>query len=85
MPYDSLVMAAAASELTQSLVGGRVVKIYQPDHFTVTLRFHTAEANLQLLLSPIHDGRAQLTQQAGKPGQPALFCMSCVNIWRAAA
>jgi len=77
MPYDSFVMAASAFELAQSLTGGRVTKIYQPDHFTITLRFHTAEANLQLLLSahPM-TGRAQLTETSREnPENPPLFCM----------
>ncbi len=77
MPYDSLVMAAATTELARSLVSGRVVKIYQPDHFTVTLRFHTVEANLQLLLCahPM-TGRAQLTATSREnPENPPLFCM----------
>ena len=42
MPYDSLVMAASSSEFQHKLLGSRVMKIYQPDKFSITMRFHTA-------------------------------------------
>ncbi|MEG1998046.1 MAG: NFACT family protein, partial [Clostridiales bacterium] len=76
MPYDSLVMAAAATEIN-ALTGARVMKVYQPDRFGITLKLHALEGNCQLLLSahPV-TGRAHLTTQAREnPGNPPLFCM----------
>lgn len=77
MPYDSLVMAASSSEFQHKLLGSRVMKIYQPDKFSITMRFHTAEGNLQAYLSahPV-TGRAHFTNVSREnPGNPPLFCM----------
>lgn len=77
MPYDSLVMAASSSEFQNKLLGSRVMKIYQPDKFSITMRFHTVQGNLQVFLSahPV-TGRAHFTNISREnPDNPPLFCM----------
>ncbi|MDD2568900.1 MAG: NFACT RNA binding domain-containing protein [Clostridia bacterium] len=77
MPFDSLTLAAAEYELKTKILGSRVIKIHQPDKFSIILRLHNNGQNYRLLLSahPVL-GRIHLTENAAdNPTTPPLFCM----------
>ncbi len=77
MAYDTFVTAAVADEIKNCLVSGKVIKIHQPDRFSILIKFHTFAGNPKLLLSahPV-DARVHLTQNAKEnPLKPPLFCM----------
>jgi len=77
MPYDGFVMAAAAAELRQKIVGGKLIKIHQPEAHLVLLKLRQERENFQLLLSahPV-TGRVQLSGESREnPVQAPLFCM----------
>ncbi|MDD6160085.1 MAG: NFACT RNA binding domain-containing protein [Oscillospiraceae bacterium] len=62
MPLDAITMTAVARELRQSLLGGKIDKIYQPTRDEVVLHMRTGSGNKKLLLSanPAHP-TAQIT------------------------
>lgn len=77
MAFDSLVTHKITSELNKELTGARVMKVFQPDKFTILLKLHHPSGKKQLLLS-IHPQscRIHLTQQIYEnPSQPPMFCM----------
>ena len=77
MPFDGFVMAAVAAELREKILGGRIIKIYQPEANLILLRLRQERENYQLLISahPV-TGRVQLTGETrDNPGQAPLFCM----------
>lgn len=77
MTPDALCLAAMAQELRQTVVGGRVDKISQPNRFDVVLAIHGQRENFRLLLSAQPgSGRAALTGvRRDNPAQPPVFCM----------
>lgn len=77
MPFDGFVMAAVAAELREKILGGRIIKIYQPETNLILLRLRQERENYQLLVSahPV-TGRVQLTSEGrDNPVQAPLFCM----------
>lgn len=77
MAYDGITLHAITHELSNTLVGGRVDKIYQPLAKEIVLRLRTRGANHQLLLSadPTHP-RVHLTDtKFVNPDTPTMFCM----------
>lgn len=77
MAFDSFLMGASIREMQSALVHAKIVKIHQPDRYSVLLRYHGGTGNGRLLLCahPLH-GRVQLTSEnLENPSQPPLFCM----------
>ena len=77
MPFDSLTTTAASQETANLLLGAKVIKIHQPDRFSILLRLHHPGGNAKLLISahPVF-GRFHLTEtQPENPATPPMFCM----------
>lgn len=77
MSFDGLFTKAMADELSHSLKGGRINKIYQPYKNEIILTIRANGVNHKLLLSahPSY-ARAQLTKEShDNPSEPPMFCM----------
>ena len=77
MAFDSLCMQSAVRELSQNIIGAKVMKVQQPDKYTIILRIYGGGKNMKLLLSahPVF-GRIQLTEENFEnPTAPPMFCM----------
>lgn len=77
MPFDGLMLYHAARELHQTLSGGRVDKIVQPERDEVIITVRAGGANHQLLLSASAGcARAHLTRiKKNNPLEPPMLCM----------
>jgi len=77
MIYDSLIMAAVAAELTQTVVGGKVQRVTQPTPLDIVLQLYAGSHKYDLLLScAAESARAHLTWiKRENPPQPYAFCM----------
>ena len=76
MAFDGLFTRSMNKEL-QSLVTGRINKIYQPNALEVVLQIRAGGENFKLLFS-IHPSysRVHITEQAiENPADPPMFCM----------
>ncbi|HLN63831.1 MAG TPA: adenosylhomocysteinase, partial [Symbiobacteriaceae bacterium] len=63
MAFDSAVMAAVVDELSRTLTGGRISKIYQPEPDEIALQLYAGGANHRLLISAnARFARLQLTK-----------------------
>lgn len=76
MAYDGLVTRAVAREL-QSLVLGKIEKVYQPDREVLVIHIHTRAGNVKLLASASGSSpRVHLTESSPvNPPEPFPFCM----------
>lgn len=77
MPYDGMTMAAVAAEL-QKLVGTKILRIYQPEQYTILVHLrHQQGERYRLLISAEATGaRVHLTDYSyANPAQPPMFCM----------
>lgn len=77
MPFDAILMSALRKELSQTLTGGKVDRLYQPGREEILLHMRAGRENVKLLMnaSPAHP-RAQLTAVTlENPEQPPMFCM----------
>ena len=77
MAFDSLCMQSAVNELSKKIIGAKVMKVQQPDKYTIILRIYGNGQNMKLLLSahPVF-GRIQLTAETfDNPTTPPMFCM----------
>jgi predicted ribosome quality control (RQC) complex YloA/Tae2 family protein len=77
MNFDSLTLAAVAGELQQTVLGGKVERIAQPEALTVVLTIYHAPQRFNLLISCEPSAtRLLLTGEARKnPPSPPAFCM----------
>lgn len=77
MPFDGITTFAAQRELTRTLVGGRIDKIYQPEADEAVLNVRSQGKMLRLLLTvSASHARLHLTEQKPEtPLQPPMFCM----------
>lgn len=78
MPFDGIVTHAVTKELQETLVGGRINKIYQPTDTELILTIRHQQTNYRLLIS-IHPSyaRVHLTEeQLRNPETPPTFCMT---------
>lgn len=76
MAFDGLFTRSISKEL-QTLISGRITKIYQPNALEVVLQIRAAGANKKLLFS-IHPSysRVHMTEQTiENPADPPMFCM----------
>ncbi|MDP4172249.1 MAG: NFACT family protein, partial [Bacillota bacterium] len=77
MSFDGLFTKAMVDELSRSLLGGRINKIYQPYKNEVILTIRANGINQKLLFSahPSY-ARVQLTKDShDNPSEPPMFCM----------
>lgn len=77
MPFDGIVTRAVTEQLQETLIGGRINKIYQPTETELLLTVRNQRKNFTLLLS-VHPtySRFHLTEQEFiNPEQPPMFCM----------
>jgi len=77
IPFDSLVLAAVASEV-RGWVGARVQKIWQPDPESVVFELHLGGKTTWLLLAWDSEfARAYLSpRKLPSMGEPSTFCMT---------
>jgi hypothetical protein len=77
MNFDSLLLAAVAGELRQTVLGGKVERVTQPEPLTVVLTiFHAGEKRHLLVSCEPNSPRIYLTHLARKnPPAPPNFCM----------
>ena len=77
MPMDGFTLSFMTRELRDTLLGGRVDKINQPERDALVLLIRSAGGNHKLLLSAnANQARAQLTSQSYEnPAEPPMFCM----------
>lgn len=77
MSFDGFVTRAVVGELRKSLLGGRILKVYQPFESDVLLIIRSHGKNYQLYISTSANfSRIHLTEQRyPNPKQPPMFCM----------
>ncbi len=77
MPMDGFTLSFMQRELRDTLLGGRVDKVNQPEKDALVLAIRSGGSNHKLLLSAnANQARAQLTVQTYEnPIEPPMFCM----------
>lgn len=77
MPFDGIVTKNIAKELNDTLVGGRIEKIFQPESDEIIINTRCAGKNLKLLLSASASyPRIHFTESSREnPAVPPVFCM----------
>ncbi|MDR1570993.1 MAG: NFACT family protein [Clostridiales Family XIII bacterium] len=77
MPFDGIVLAAVAAQLSAAVAGGRIEKIYQPERDEIVLHIGARGGKHRLLVSSNGSNpRICLTEDAGPyPQNPYGFCM----------
>ncbi|MBQ6401333.1 MAG: NFACT family protein [Firmicutes bacterium] len=77
MSYDGVVTMAAARELRQELLMGKIEKIYQPQPEQILLSIHTKRGRRLLLLSAAgnHSAAYLVEKMTENPLTPPVFCM----------
>lgn len=77
MPLDGLTLHILVNELEPMLKNGRVLKIYQPDDYTITLQLRLPGKTETLLLSvdPQYPRIHTIQDQPENPLNPPAFCM----------
>ena len=77
MPMDGFTLSFMQRELHETLVGGRVDKVNQPERDALVISIRSGGGNHKLLLSAnANQARAQLTGQTYEnPAEPPMFCM----------
>ncbi len=77
MAMDGFTLSFLARELQETLVGGRVDKVNQPERDVLLLLIRNQGANHRLLLSAnANSARTQITVQSMEnPAEPPVFCM----------
>jgi predicted ribosome quality control (RQC) complex YloA/Tae2 family protein len=78
MPFDGIVLAAVAAQLSELITGGRIEKIYQPERDELILYINARRERRRLFISSNGAGpRICLTGGGGPyPPAPPGFCMS---------
>lgn len=77
MPLDGSVIHALKKELAETLIGGRVDKVFQPERDEIQLLIRAGGENLRLLFSanPNHPRVHITTAQKENPLKAPMFCM----------
>ncbi|MCB6992525.1 NFACT family protein [bacterium 210820-DFI.6.37] len=77
MAFDGIITAAAARELKNTLVLGKIEKVYQPEPDELVFHIHTRNGNHRLYASAASDhARIHLiTDNPPNPPSPLAFCM----------
>lgn len=77
MPFDGIVAKCMVEELSQTLSGGRIEKIFQPEADEILINIRAWNTNYRLLLSASANyPRIHLTGSVKEnPAAPPVFCM----------
>lgn len=78
MPFDGIVTKAVTEQLQETLIGGRINKIYEPTEteLVITIRQHRKNYDLLLSIHPSY-ARIHLTKEKlTNPQEPPMFCMT---------
>ncbi len=77
MSFDGIVTKSVVKELKETLLGGRIDKIYQPEKDEILINVHNKGNNHRLLISASSNNpRIYLTKNSKKnPQSPPMFCM----------
>lgn len=77
MSFDGMVTGAVVSQLKQSLTGGKIEKIYQPEADEIILNIHSGKENHKLYISSnsSHARLHLITETSANPLNPMGFCM----------
>lgn len=77
MPLDAVYLSSVAQELSGSLLGAKIDKIYQPSRDEVVFLLRSREGSFRLLLSanPSHPRVHFTTAPVENPASPPMFCM----------
>ncbi|MDD5898913.1 MAG: NFACT RNA binding domain-containing protein [Clostridia bacterium] len=76
MPMDGFTLSFMQRELRNTLLGGRVDKVNQPERDALVLLVRSGGNHKLLLSANANQARAQLTSQAYEnPAEPPMFCM----------
>ena len=77
MAYDGIITYAAAKELRERIVPGKIEKVYQPGPEDLLVHIHTQRGNVRLFIS-CNSSAARVCLTEGSytnPDQPPTFCM----------
>ncbi|MBU5437772.1 NFACT family protein [Tissierella sp. MSJ-40] len=77
MSFDGIVTKAVIKELQDTLLGGRIDKIYQQEKDEILIHIHSKGVNHRLIISASsNNSRVYLTNHSKKnPASPPMFCM----------
>ncbi|MCX8131667.1 MAG: NFACT family protein [Clostridia bacterium] len=77
MPFDGIVTKCISKELSDTLVGSRIEKIFQPEKDEILMNIRAQGQNLKLLLSAnANYPRVHITWVSKEnPANPPVFCM----------
>lgn len=77
MSFDGIVTRSVVKELSDTLVGGRVDKIFQQEKDEILINIHSKGINYKLVMSASsNNARLYLTDYSKKnPESPPMFCM----------
>ncbi len=76
MPMDGFTLSFMQQELRQTLLGGRVDKVNQPERDALVLLIRSGGNHRLLLSANANQARAQITAQSYEnPAEPPMFCM----------
>lgn len=77
MAFDGIVTAAAAYELKEKLLLGKIEKVYQPEPDELVFHIHTRNGNYRLYASAASDHARMhlITENPPNPPVPLAFCM----------
>lgn len=77
MSFDGIVTNALVKEFKETIVGGKINKIYQQEKDEILIHIHNLGNNYKLLLSASSNNpRAYLTNYSKQnPSSPPMFCM----------
>ena len=76
MPMDGFTLSFMQRELRNTLLGGRVDKVNQPERDALVLLIRSGGNHRLLLSANANQARAQITSQSYEnPAEPPMFCM----------
>ncbi len=77
MSFDGFVAGAIAKELNETLEGGKIEKIYQPDAEDLLINIHANRVHHMLYISAAgnHSGIYLIQEKHANPQNPSGFCM----------
>lgn len=77
MSFDGMVTGAIVHQLSNTLTGGKIEKIYQPEADEIILNIHSGKENYKLYISANsnHARIHLITESSSNPQNPMGFCM----------
>jgi len=77
MSFDGMVTGAVVHQLSKTLIGGKIEKIYQPEADEIILNVHSGRDNNKLYISSnsSHARIHLITETTSNPLNPMGFCM----------